>query len=179
MKRQQKVAEYQEKFMTQEEATKDAKSQSRKLGIPLHVIQSRGLFYVYSNSRIWDWETLLSTYEDGKKVKNWTAILYAKNKFVLNNDMITSCRFPVGKWHEVFLLSMCCQVEIHLSKSGSNNSSSLLPAPKKNVYNGPYNIDQYNSYFGAKGKRAAKIFKQHIAENGHIINRRNIVCQKT
>ena len=67
MAKTEKVVHYQEKFLTLDEAIKDAKKQSLNLGLKLHVIESRRLFYVDTNSLVRDKETLHVVYEAGCK----------------------------------------------------------------------------------------------------------------
>lgn len=61
--------QYQEKFMTLDEAMNDAKKSSSGLKTRLAVIQSKRLFYVDSNINPQDRETLHAIFENGKKVK--------------------------------------------------------------------------------------------------------------
>jgi len=63
----EKAPHYQVIFTTIEEATKDAKEQSKKQERRLYIIQSRNLFFVDSESRIREKETILGAYENGKK----------------------------------------------------------------------------------------------------------------
>ena len=66
-KTKEKAAHYQVIFTTVEEAMKDAKEQSKKQERKLFIIQSRNLFFVDSESRVREKETILGAYENGKK----------------------------------------------------------------------------------------------------------------
>ena len=66
-KSKEKLAHYQVIFTTLEEAQKDAKEQSKKQERRLYIIQSRNLFFVDSESRVREKETILGCYENGKK----------------------------------------------------------------------------------------------------------------
>ncbi len=63
-----RLPQYQSIFTSIEEAVKDAIEQSKHLGVRLHVIQTRNLYYVDANGKIRSWENLHSIYENGKEV---------------------------------------------------------------------------------------------------------------
>ena len=63
-----KLPNYQAIFTSIEEATHHDIEQSKHLGVRLHVIQTRNLYYVDANGKIRSWENLHSTYENGKEV---------------------------------------------------------------------------------------------------------------
>lgn len=60
---------YQCKFVSLNEAVKDAKKQSVSLKMPIAVIQSKRLFFADSNIEPQRWETLHAVYKEGVKQK--------------------------------------------------------------------------------------------------------------
>ena len=61
--------QYQEKFISQEEAIADAKKVSKQLGKHLFVIQSKSIYYVDEAGPKHKHETLIASYENGRKVE--------------------------------------------------------------------------------------------------------------